>query len=185
MLRLIGVNASAGGVPVGFESIASATGTGSSGTITFSSIPSTYQHLQIRALLRSTQASTGFTNLNMRLNGVSASSYAIHRLTGSGSAVSAEGYASQLLLQNGIVVRDNEAANIHGVVIIDIHDYADSTKNTTTRFITGYDENGDGRIQLGSGLFVNTSAISSIELYLGSDSFTTSTQFALYGIKGA
>ena len=35
-------------VPSSYESIASATGTGSSGTITFSSIPSTYQSLQLR-----------------------------------------------------------------------------------------------------------------------------------------
>ena len=34
--------------PSSFESIATVSGTGSSGTITFSSIPATYKHLQIR-----------------------------------------------------------------------------------------------------------------------------------------
>jgi len=35
-------------IPTSYESIASATGTGSSNTITLSSIPSTYKHLQLR-----------------------------------------------------------------------------------------------------------------------------------------
>ena len=58
--------ASGGGAA--FESIASATGTGSSDSITFTSIPGTYQHLQISGISRSTNASVGLANLTIRFN---------------------------------------------------------------------------------------------------------------------
>jgi hypothetical protein len=61
-VSILGIIASSKlGVPAGaYESIASATGTGSSATITFSSIPSTYQHLQILYLVGILNTSEGF-----------------------------------------------------------------------------------------------------------------------------
>ena len=65
-------------IPSSYESIASATGTGSSKTITFSSIPSTYASLQIRI--------NGFTsssdNWNIRINGDSGTNYTTHYIVG-------------------------------------------------------------------------------------------------------
>jgi len=175
-----------------FESIASAAGTGSSGTITFSSIPSTYQHLQIRFVGKTTTNDSN-VRLFIRLNGNTGSNYARHSLNGDGASVSAAGGSSQtsmvLSLTGGGTIIGSLPANVVGAGIIDIHDYASTTKNTTIRAFSGVDTNNDanatGLINLDSGLFNDTSAINSITLYVDGLNFATTTQFALYGIKGA
>jgi hypothetical protein len=67
--------------------------------------------------------------------------------------------------------------------IIDIHDYASTTKNKTTRMFGGIDKNGSGEVSLFSGLWRNTSAITSINIYMSSGNWTTDSTFSLYGIK--
>lgn len=168
-----------------FESIATANGTGSSNTITFSSIPSTYQHLQIRALHRSSDAATT-ADFYIRVNGSSSSIYAHHNIRGTGAAVSASGSSSVTEINEGITFAATTASNIMGVSIIDIHDYCSSTKNKTIRLFQGRDDNGTlGTVRLSSGLYAATTAISSITFTLGAGNFTTASTFALYGIKGA
>ena len=170
-------------MPGSYESIATATGTGSSGTITFSSIPSTYVALQIRGIARTTPLSN-VVNFNIRFNGDTGTNYTRHSLIGDGATVSAGGQTAQ----NSILVYEagrgaNAAANIVGISIIDIHDYASTTKNKTVRIISGSDANDTtGDVALASGLWLSTAAIDSISLVTTSGSWTTQTQFALYGI---
>lgn len=176
--------AAIGSAPAGgggsFESIATANGTGSSGQITFTSIPSTYQHLQIRALFNGTNSGSSFQSLLLSFNNYATSDYATHYISGTGSAVSASGVTSVPWLLAGRVP-DNSLSNA-GVAIIDIHDYASTTKNKTVRAITGSDQNGSGEIWLTSGARFNTAAINRIDL-LVSGNWKTNTTFALYGIK--
>lgn len=180
MLTPIGIFAVAGAAAGGsFESIATATGTGSSGVITFSSIPSTYQHLQLRCLTSSTITGNYYLDLNMRFNSDTGSNYNQHWLYGDGSTVTAGGQAATYCLigQLGDV-------NTRAATIIDIHDYASTTKNKTVRSFNGVDRNGSGTSSIRSSLWRNTSAINSITIYSG-DNFSTNNVFALYGIKGA
>jgi len=181
VLRFIGFNAQgvAGGAGA-FEAIASATGTGSSGTITFSSIPSTYQHLQLRIFMRLT---ANQSNPTLQFNSDTGSNYAKHLLLGNGSVVLATGTASTTSIENNL--RAISTANIGVANIVDIHDYASTTKYKTVRHFTGWDENGSGQVRLGSGLWMNTNAINSITINATTDSFTTDSTFALYGVKGA
>ena len=66
-----------------YESIMTATGTGSSNTITFTSIPSTYKHLQFMVHSLSTGAADW---VNIRMNNDSTSgNYYGHKLYGTGS----------------------------------------------------------------------------------------------------
>lgn len=176
--------------PGAFVPIATATGTGSSGTITFSSIPSTYQHLQIRIISKATRtASFGSNDGYLRFNGDTGSNYTYHRLSGDGSAVSAAGAASQTSMRIARIDQSSYTGltNTMAVGIIDIHDYANTSKNKTVRYFTGNDTNnvGDGQANLGSGLWMSTNAVSSIEIFLSGTNYTTSTRFALYGIRGA
>ena len=161
-----------------FESIASAAGTGSSGTITFNSIPSTYQHLQVR--LFSIAASGGYA---MRFNSDTANNYARHNFGGNGSSVFASGTATT----NMMFVGDDSATSYGSVMIIDIHDYASTSKYKTIRSFFGHDRNGTGSVYLYSGLWMSTSAVNSLSLGVGNfgGTFSTSTVAALYGIKGA
>jgi len=71
-----------------YESIATTTvGSGGASTITFSSIPSTYTHLQIRSINRNTRGLSGMVaTLAMSFNSdVTAGNYYRHRLEGDGS----------------------------------------------------------------------------------------------------
>jgi len=76
------------------------------------------------------------------------------------------------------------AANIYAVSVIDILDYANTSKNKTIRALDGMDANGSGQVILNSGLWINTAAITSVTLQASASSFTTASHFALYGIKG-
>jgi hypothetical protein len=178
------LNGNAPYIPNDYESIATAVGTGSSGTITFTSIPSTYAHLQVRYLGRNARAVTGDT-LRMTFNGDSGSNYSYHALYGDGASPSAFGGTSLAYAPVGYVTGSSAAANIMGVGVIDILDYANTNKYKTSRCLTGEDFNGSGDIALFSGLWMSTSAINSITIVGGTGAnFTSTTQFALYGIKG-
>jgi hypothetical protein len=168
-----------------FESIATATGTGSSGTITFSSIPSTYKHLQIRMMASNTNASTGWSGLLVRFNSDSGTNYTRHYLSGQGTAASAgAGTALTSAFNDNFVSRAGNTSTL-ATGILDIHDYASTSKYKTVRGIGGIDLNGSGVINLTSNLWLNTAAITSISLVAEQDNWTTTTKFALYGIKGA
>jgi len=180
--------------PGSFVSIATATGTGSSDTITFSSIPGTYQHLQIRFMGKSTDSATNTQyNYRLRFNSDTGSNYTRHMLNGDGSIAQATGASSVTEIGPGFTPIPNSGAsltNMMGVGIIDIHDYTSTSKNKTVRVFTGTDLNRTtaptGQVILHSGLwFATPAAITSINLQLTVGSWTTSSTFALYGIKGA
>ena len=174
--------------PSSFESIATATGTGSSSTITFSSIPSTYQHLQIRGITRCTTTTPepGNTYWDITLNSDTGANYATHRLNGNGTSATALGLSSQNVARIYSLGSRGSETNRIGVCILDIHDYASTTKNKTIRAIGGIETNGsNSEISLTSGLWVNTSAVSTITITVGSGNFATNTSIALYGIRGA
>jgi hypothetical protein len=176
----------AGGGGGSYESIATAVGTGSSGTITFSSIPSTYKHLQIR----STSARiTGAGFASLEFNNDSSAIYATHRLIADGTSVTAQGQTGRTNTFYSILSGPSSISNVMGVSIVDIIDYASSTKNKTVRSFTGYDTNGnvseEQSLYLTSALWPSTSAITSIKIIAsGGVSFTNTSVFSLYGIKG-
>ena len=173
-----------------FESIATVTGTGSSETITFSSIPGTYQHLQIRGIAKTSNTATFSGNqiCSINFNSDAGSNYAKHRLTGNGSVAATAGSASQGAIDViGATNSGTGHTNIMGAFVIDILDYASTSKNTTVRALSGTDGNTASTsfvVALSSGVWLSTSAVTSISL-IASANWTTQTTFALYGIKGA
>ena len=171
-----------------YESIATATGTGSSGTITFSSIPATYSHLQIRCIAR-TDTGFGTDYIQFRLNSDTGSNYTYHGLEGDGASAAAFAGTAQTVALTTNITGSAATANAMGAAIIDILDYASTSKYKTVRTIGGQDQNSlgnTGQIRLISNLWLSTSAINSITFTsYRSASWTTSTTFALYGIKGA
>lgn len=184
-----GITGSGGATLSSYESIATATGTGSSGTITFSSIPSTFKHLQIRGIARTSAAGIGLDDFAITLNNITTSSYAYHVLQGNGSSASAGGAASQT---SGAIYKATTGAaataNNMGVSLIDVLDYASTTKNKTIRGFSGTDQNGaagTGYVTINSSLFISTAAVTSIELKTFGGNWTSQTTFALYGIKEA
>jgi hypothetical protein len=166
----------AGGGGGSYESIATVTGTGSSSSVTFTSIPSTYKHLQVRM-----SAINSFGSLYMRVNGDTGTNYSRHYLYGNGSAVYAAGAASSSLIYlnpNG----GNTTSPQGG--IIDIQEYANTSMNKTVRAFIGVDMNGSGSVWLASGAWLSTSAVTSLTFAFDANNILTGSTFALYGIKG-
>ena len=170
-------------LPGSYEAIGTASGTGSSGTITFSSIPGTYKHLQIRYIGRSSITGVAGTTLRMRINGYT-STYPLHRLYGNGTSATAYASTTEVYLQDVMSAATNSAtASVFGAGIIDILDYANTNKNKTVRSLSGIDNNGSGDIIFGSGLYQQTTAITSITLEANGGNWLVNSQFDLYGIK--
>jgi len=166
-----------------YESLATVTLSASTASITFAGIPNTYKHLQIRAIARS--AASSDYNVNIKLNSDAGSNYAYHRLYGTGASAAAQA-GSSLTYANiaAITTLNSETANAFGAAIIDILDYANTSKYKTIRSLNGRDINGGGTINLHSGLWQSTSAITSIDFTGASaDNFAQYSQFTLYGVK--
>ena len=164
--------------PSSYESIATLTGDGTSTSFTFSAIPSTYQHLQIRAI---TNDASG-EELGIRFNGDTGTNYSHHYLRGTGANAQGSGSATQARIN--FMGSVNNSTTIMGATIIDIHDYVSTSKNKTVRTFMGVDNNGSGIVYLSSGLWQDTSAVTSITLLnIGGFAFRTQTVFSLYGIK--
>jgi len=171
--------------PSSYESIASNTLSVDTTTVTFSSIPGTYQHLQLRIMPRSTFASVAAA-IRIRFNSdTTSANYVYHRLYGDGTSATATATTSAGYIFCHASAGASATADIFGGNIIDIHDYASSTKNKTVRALAGLDVNGaGGLINLVSGLWINTNAITSIDITTNGTSFKSGSTFALYGIKG-
>lgn len=157
-------------------------GVGGIGGITFSSIPQTYQHLQLRVVGRSTDSGTK-SSLYVAANADYGSNYAYHHLTGDGSAVSASGTAN-----GGVVVAyraltgPSAGASTFGVAVIDILDYR-SAKNKTFRSLSGNDNNGSGEVTLSSSLWMSTAAITALIVSTNLN-LAQNTVASLYGVVG-
>jgi len=162
-----------------YDSIATATFTGSALSVTFSSIPATYTHLQIRGLARTPG---GNDQIDLRFNGDTATNYSMHGLSGEGATATAEGYGTQNRIFN--VNSPVANADVYCVSVTDILDYANTNKNTTVRTLQGRDVNGGGVLALNSGAWYNTAAVTSITLAARVYNPTSISSFALYGIRG-
>jgi hypothetical protein len=163
-----------------YESIATATPSGT-GTVTFSSIPATYSSLQIRFSLIT--SSSGWSSY-LRFNGDTGNNYVYHYIAGTGTAAAAAGVTANPYIDFSSLYSGSNTTN-PSVGIIDIHEYASTTKNKVIRDFAGIDKNGSGDVSLISGLWLNTDAITSISLIVPVATFSTGTTFSLYGIKGA
>ena len=159
---------------------------GGASSIVFSSIPSTYTHLQIRGIAKDAGANNNNTaSPYLNINNDSGSNYAIHALRGDGSNATAFGYASQSSITLYGAGIGNATSSIFGGFITDILDYT-TNKNKTVRTLAGNDSNGVGvnHISLSSGVWLSTNAINSLTITSASSgNFAQYSSFALYGVK--
>lgn len=167
-----------------FESIATATLGSSQSSVLFSSIPSTYQHLQLRISGRGGRA-LFLDNAIMTFNGDgTTSNYHQHAVYGDGSSPTGATDGSSYILMYSLA-GNTASSNTFGSMVVDILDYANTNKSKTARYLGGVDNNGQGIIAFGSGGWFSTAAINQIQLTLSTGaSFQANTQVALYGIKG-
>jgi hypothetical protein len=177
-------------VETDFQSIATVSvGSGGVSSVTFSSIPLTYKHLQLRILTRASDSAV-MAGPIFRVNGDSGANYSYHLLTGNGATVGSSGFANAGFMHFENIIANTAGANNFGVYIIDFLDYADTNKYKTAKALQGWDNNGvgstTGQAGFHSANWRSTSAINQIvaTMFTGSN-FMEYSSFALYGIKGA
>lgn len=159
-------------------------GAGGAASISFSSIPQTYQHLQVRFAFRTSSTSAAGQFAAMRFNGDSGSNYAYHDIMGDGATASAISLTSQTSAYFQRGATSTQAANVFGVTVVDILDAFATTKNKVVRGIGGFDSNGSGRAYLYSGLWLSQNAVTSIALTPEAGNFVQHTVASLYGVVG-
>lgn len=169
-----------------FTLISSVTvGSGGTGSIEFTSIPSTYTDLVLKFSGRNSRSAADLQEFTMTFNNNTASSYTTRTLRGSGSAVISETFASYAsspaLGQPGAGATSNVFSNYD----IYIPNYAGS--NNKSFSIDGVTENNasNAYAYLQAGLLANTTAISSIQISAPSYLIVQYSNFYLYGISNA
>ena len=163
-----------------YESIQTVTvGSGGQATVSFTSIPATYKHLQIRYLAADSRTGTPYSYGYLTFNSDSGANYSEHALYGDGSTIGSGAGVSNTKIPN--IIGD---ATHFGAGVIDILDYANTNKYKTLRSLSGSDENGSGIMNVGSGSWRNTAAITTITITPLTANIRQYSSFALYGIKG-
>ena len=155
-------------------------------TITFSSIPTTYKHLQLRYTARGSRAST-VDFMGIYFNGDTAANYWYHYLSADGSSVSSSSIISaEVRARIGTIPASTASSNVFGSGVIDVLDYVATTKNKTVRTFNGHTDSASAghQVALRSGLWNSTAAINSATLVALNAGFLSGSGFSLYGIKG-
>ena len=170
--------------PPSYEQIAtSVVGAGGTSTVTFSSIPQTYKHLELRGSFSATGADQ---NMIVRV--------------GNGSIDSGSNYNGHILtsLGNGSVVRSYTIsgttcafvglwydANSMSGFVANLMDYTSTTKYKTFKSMFGNDNNSTNIsfAGIGSNSWMNTSAVNTLS-FGTSGLFNQYSVFSLYGIRG-
>ena len=180
LLGILNSQVSPGGGAPAYDLLQSTILTSSASSVTFSSIPSDYKHLQIRYTAKNTG---GAFQLNVVVNNDTTTQRSSHDLRGQGSAVqsSASTFITNFPLYFGITTSTGGDSFAAGVV--DILDYANTNKNTTMKSFHGQTYP-NTMVYLSSGLYPQTGAITDIKFQPSGNSLAVGSRFSLYGIKG-
>lgn len=176
-------------IPSNFDSIATITTNGSSSTLTFSNIPGTYAHLQLRFASKVTSTSVGSYNMTLAFNGDTGNNYSYHRIYGFSGLTAAGSGVGTGLLEDASITSGSGGDNLGGEFsrgFLDIYDYA-KNKNKTARGFWGsapYYQTASTNfaIQMYSLGWRNTAAVTSITITAATN-FVSGCVFALYGIS--
>jgi hypothetical protein len=180
--------AGAGGGPVGDYELIETTILGSSqASVVFSSLgtySSTYKHLQIRGVARSTRATFSIDSLSILFDSNGMTTY--HRLFGNGSAADSNQETTSIVE----ISTDVATSGSFGGFVIDILDFYSTSKNKTVRALSGTISADAGgvtgkEVQLASAFRDSTSAITSVTLdpQFGAN-LVAGSRFSIYGIRG-
>lgn len=161
-----------------YEPIAKTTLSSAVSTITFSSIPATYTDLK---LIFTGNLTTSVAQPRIRFNGDTATNYSDTSLTGDGTTSTGGRDASATWIY---LFKTGQISTLFSFSAVDIFSYAGST-NKTCLILTSNDKNGSGTTEALVGLWRSTSAINSINISIGANTFAIGTTVNLYGILKA
>lgn len=161
--------------------IASTTLSATTTTVTFNSIPTTYDDLQLVAYARTGSASNYG---RVRFNNDSANNYSYTYVYGANTF--AQSYSQANSPGYLFFFEIPSATNVFGASKMDILNYATTSYNKSWIVRESSDMNGSGTVALGTGLYRSTTAITRLDIVIqGTGNFAAGSVFALYGIKKA
>ena len=148
--------------------------------------------MQLRGILRDNAGGNASSAVGFQFNASGSYVGTSHWLLGIGDspAYTNAGSDTGEMKINYVSVGSAALANVYGAFIIDIHDYASTTRNKTIRSFIGVNGNNNANtsqvVGMFSNLWIDTSAINEIKIInKNGNSFTSASTVALYGIKGA
>jgi hypothetical protein len=165
-------------VPIAYTTVS-----GSSNTISFTSIPQGYQDLYAVVYARSTYANTTDI-LYITLNNDSGTNYSYTRLEGDGaSATSARETSIAYWRQDYSIPAATATSNIFGSNAINILNYANTSTYKSALWRSASDRNGAGLVIFSAHLYRSTSAINRMDFTTTNGNFTTGSTVELFGVR--
>ena len=156
--------------------------TGTETSVTFSSLNSTYggtyQHLQIRIASKTNRADSEDI-ARVAINNTYNRS---HYLQGTGVSVQSGSETSPYY--RSWFTSGATGTDIFGGAVIDILDPFETTKNTTIRTFSGFENATADKIAIGSTAYYSTNATDSIK-FEAIGSWVSGSRFSLYGLRSA
>ena len=187
LLGILNSQAAGGGGAPAYELIETVTlANNTTQTVTFSSIPTDYKHLQVRASVQTTNSNSADETMQLNINGNFTSVYRQHMLRGSGSSVTSAVYSQRARIDISNVDTTRFGSISFQPSVIDFLDYANTSKTTTVRALFGNKGQNTSHIVLQSALYNVTDAVSSLTFTASFSgySFVAGSRLSLYGVKG-
>jgi hypothetical protein len=157
--------------PIATTTLGSATG-----TVTFTSIPSTYTDLVLVAV----GTAVNSTGWGLQFNSDTASNYSATYVEGNSTSAVSERYGANYMRTcwNSLWNTSNPSNTI-----IQIQNYSNTTTYKSALWRSNSVSN--GYVEAGVGLWRSTTAINRIDIIISSANFATGSTFTLYGILAA
>lgn len=168
-----------------YKLISSTTLSSTSASVIFSSIPSSYTDLVLKASIRSDSVGTTVHDLTYRINDLTTSVYSKTQLTGNGTAAQSYRQTTTRFVFENMLDGASATTNTFGNIEIYFPSYQAAENKPIGHF--GVSENNAtlAGINAMAGLFLDTGAITKIELYTSGYNFASGCSFYLYGIKNS
>jgi len=155
-------------------------------SVTFSSIPATYEHLQVRGSDAAAGYSTGQA-FYIEFNGSAGTAYSSFIWRGHTTTYNPDPLAFQpyIKIYDGTQGVNTDVGE-YATIIMDVLDYTNTNKNTSVLLFGGQSiSNTNRRIWWGSGMWDNTAAITQIKFTPDNGNVRRGSEFTLYGIKSS
>lgn len=172
--------------------ISAVTLTTNTSSISFSNIPQTYTHLELRYILKgSTSASGDFTIIRVNGDGDINNYVTYHFTNATGSAISnggqLTGVEAGVRMGNITTTMGSYSSTNYATGIISIFDYKNTNKTTIIKTVNGYnnDAGSAGGMSIFTGLYLPTTAVTSFTISPNTNNLAVGSSVSLYGIKGA
>lgn len=170
-----------------FQSIQTVTVNPAVAYVEFTTIPATFKNLQIRFVAKTASSSVGSSATRIEYNGdTTTANYFSNYLMFLGSPSSTR-YANFNAGPNyGTWVANNGGvqANSFGFGVVDIYDYTNTNKYTSSLNSSGLADNSHTQFHHSAATWQNTALVTSLRLTAYDGYFVAGSIFALYGIKG-